>query len=89
MITSILIYLGQHINYILGGIGIFVVGAINSAPPARPKSLDDMWSWMRDAAQTSLPVNRRSSTPQENYLPPTSSPTKPSSDVLGKYTQGR
>ena len=59
MLQGVFPYLSQHINYILGALGFFGVGLINSAPETPPSSLGDLYHWLRDAAQTALPINRR------------------------------
>ena len=52
------IYLAQHLNYILGAIGIFGFAAINSMPKNPPESFRDLWDWLRESCQTAIPVNR-------------------------------
>ena len=58
-------YVSQHLNYILGALGVFGVGLIYSAPEDIPSSLQELYAWIREAAQGCLPVSRHSNTPKQ------------------------
>ena len=75
MTCQILDAIGQHIARNSGAYGTAAVGfglaVAKNIPPVVPKSIQEMWTWMRDSIQTALPITRAS-----NPIPP-DSPAKP------------
>jgi len=42
-----------------GGVGVLLFGVfVHTMPPQLPSSLQEYWTWVRDALQTALPVRR-------------------------------
>lgn len=55
-------FAAQNLNYILSGIGLFVVSAIMAMPEHPTPGFrwigQDNWTWARDTLQTMVPVKR-------------------------------
>lgn len=45
--------------------GLLFVAIVSTAPPKIPQSLQDVWTWGREALQTAIPAARHPVLPQE------------------------
>jgi hypothetical protein len=50
-------------------ISMLFVAAVGTAPPKIPKSLQDLWTWAREALQTAIPAARHPVLPQQDEEP--------------------
>ena len=48
----------QNLGYEEGVAGLLVAVAIHNMPATIPKTLQEIWTWVRDSLQTALPVRR-------------------------------
>ena len=49
---------GTYITGFISICSLLLVAFIGSMPPQIPKSMQDMWTWMRETLQTATPINR-------------------------------
>lgn len=56
-------FLGQHATALEEIGGIVGIAFITTLPAQRPRSLDEIYDYFRDALQTAIPAGKRASNP--------------------------
>lgn len=46
-------------------VGAVAIASVVTMPRAIPRSIDDLWTWMRDALQTAVPAARNHQNPNQ------------------------
>lgn len=58
----------KNLTIYLENLALLVIAAISTSPEKIPRSVDDMWAWMRDTLRTATPAR---------FGPPSSSKPSP------------